>query len=47
MLEKYQEAILLINDLLSEPGKENEIEILRKEIEELEMEIKNDWRFRS
>ena len=41
MLEKYQEAILLLNDLLSEPEKEKEIAALKREIEELEQYVKS------
>lgn len=36
MEEKYQEAIILLSELLSDPDKEKEIEILEREIKELE-----------
>ena len=39
MIEKYQDAILLVNELLSDKGKESEIEELRKAIAEFEKEL--------
>lgn len=36
MEKKYQEALRLLEDLLSEGNKEKEIEILKREIIELE-----------
>ncbi len=36
MKDKYQDALILLSDLLSNSDKEKEIEILKKEIEELE-----------
>ncbi len=42
MIEKYQDAILLVNELLSDKGKERELEELREAILEFEKEIKND-----
>ena len=42
MIEKYQDAILLVNELLSDKGKESEIEELRKAIVEFEKELNND-----
>ena len=33
MENKYQEALILLSDLLSESGKEKEIEELKKELE--------------
>ena len=36
MLEKYQDAVNLLNELLSEKGKEKEIELLNKVIDDLE-----------
>ena len=42
MIEKYQDAILLINDLLKDKGHDDEIEELRRLILEFEKELKND-----
>jgi hypothetical protein len=42
MEEKYQEAIILLSELLSDPDKEKEIEILEREIKELENYRKED-----
>lgn len=36
MLEKYQDAVNLLNELLSEKDKEKEIELLKDIIEEIE-----------
>ena len=36
MKDKYQDALILLSDLLSNSDKEKEIEMLKKEIEELE-----------
>lgn len=36
MEKKYQEAIILLSELLSDPDKEQEIEALQREIKELE-----------
>lgn len=36
MEKKYQEAIILLSELLSVPDKEKEIEALQREIKELE-----------
>jgi len=36
MESKYQDALLLLSELLSQKDKEKEIEILQKEIKELE-----------
>lgn len=36
MLEKYQDAVNLLNELLSEKDKEKEIELLNKVIDDLE-----------
>jgi len=36
MLEKYQDAVNLLNELLSEKDKEKEIELLNKVLEDLE-----------
>lgn len=46
MEKKYQEVLLLLSDLLSESGKEKEIEILQREIKELESYRKeeNKWK---
>lgn len=42
MEKKYQEAIILLSELLSDPDKEKEIEILEREIKELENYRKED-----
>ena len=42
MEEKYQEARILLSELLSDPDKEKEIEILEREIKELENYRKED-----
>ena len=42
MLEQYQEAIALLNDLLSNKGKDREIEELKQAISEFEKELRND-----
>lgn len=36
MIEKYQDAIILLSELLSEKDKEKEIELLNKVLEDLE-----------
>lgn len=36
MLEKYQDAVNLLNELLSEKDKEKEIELLNKVLEDFE-----------
>ena len=36
MLEKYQDVVNLLNELLSEKDKEKEIELLNKVLEDLE-----------
>lgn len=36
MLEKYQDAVNLLNELLSEKDKEKEIELLNKVLDDLE-----------
>lgn len=36
MEKKYQEVLILLSDLLSDPDKEKEIEALQREIKELE-----------
>lgn len=36
MLEKYQDVVNLLNELLSEKNKEKEIELLNKVLEDLE-----------
>ena len=47
MKNQYQDAITLLNELLSDKGKEKEIEELRKALAEFEKEINNDWKFRN
>ena len=42
MEKKYQEAIILLSELLSDTDKEKEIEILEREIKELENYRKED-----
>lgn len=42
MLEQYQEAISLVNELLSNKGTEKELEELKEAILEFEKELKND-----
>jgi hypothetical protein len=42
MLKQYQDAILLMNELLSDKGHEKEIEELRKALAEFEKELNND-----
>ena len=43
MEKKYQEAIILLSELLSDPDKEKEIEILEREIKQLENYRKEDF----
>ena len=42
MEKKYQEAIILLSELLSVPDKEKETEALQREIKELENYRKED-----
>ena len=46
MEEKYQEAIILLSELLSDPDKEKEIEILEREIKELENYRKEEMKWK-
>jgi len=40
--KKYQDALILLSELLSEKNREKEIEILQREIKELENYRKED-----
>lgn len=42
MERKYQDALVLLSELLSDPDKEKEIEALQREIKELENYRKED-----
>lgn len=42
MEKKYQDALVLLSELLSDPDKEKEIEALQREIKELENYRKED-----
>ena len=42
MEKKYQDALILLSELLSEKNREKEIEILQREIKELENYRKED-----
>lgn len=46
MEKKYQEAIILLSELLSDPDKEKEIEILEREIKELENYRKEEMKWK-
>ena len=43
MEKKYQDALVLLSELLSEKEKEKEIEILKREIRELESYRKEEF----
>lgn len=43
MEQKYQEALVLLSELLSQKDREKEIEILQREIKELESYRKEEF----
>lgn len=46
MERKYQDALVLLSELLSDPDKEKEIEALQREIKELENYRKEEMKWK-